>query len=99
MVCQRCYRVREVVALKNNPIDLTEVEPGKWMTRDQANAHHIVKNAMANSDFTGSKWRLEEDIGRLSRPLRVGIFLLFTAAMIAFFLGPLKAIGAWLFYS
>lgn len=78
---------------------MTEVEPGRWVTHSQARAHRIVKDTLADSDFTGSKWRTEEAINRLPRSLRICIFLLFTAAVIAFFLGPLKSIGAWLFYS
>lgn len=83
----------------SEPIDMTEVEPGRRMTRRQAKAHRIVKRAINTSDFTGTKWRLEEAIARLPLSLRICIFLLFSATLVAFFLGPLKILGDWLFYS
>jgi hypothetical protein len=83
----------------SDPIDLTEVEPGKWMTRSQAQARRAVREAIADSDFTGEKWRFEQAISQLPLALRICVFLLFVAAAIGFFLGPLKIFAGWIFYS
>ena len=85
--------------MMSDEINLTEAEPGQWMTHSQARTHRIVQRQLANSDFIKRKWRLGKAIDRLPRTARLVIFLLYISAAVWLFLVPLRVIGNWLFYS
>lgn len=78
---------------------MIETQPGEWVTRSQAKAHKVVNDALSNSDFASRKWQTEQKIRNLPFPIRISIFLLICAAVLALFLGPFKQTAEWLFYS